>query len=155
MKGPARKTSEAVYRRSDRKDMGEFSLDAMMLNVLMELDGRSSVAQVAERLRRPAREVEGLIARLLKLKLVEPVEGGRVLGAKEFFRMLTAQMSLAVGPIAQILVEDALAEMGLVQPAFPLGRAAELVDHLAREIQREDKRMVFKRNMLEWMKNGA
>jgi len=54
-----------------------------------------------------------------------------------------AHLSLAVGPIAQVLIEDEVENMGYELSGFPGHRAADLIDNLAQEIRREEKKDVF------------
>lgn len=141
--------SAVVFRRVVRGDLGEFSFDGHMLRVLMELDGKRSVAGVAQHLGLNMGAMRGVISRLLQLGLIEPVEGVVSMFDREFFDYLVAQLSLAIGPIAEVLAEDAVMDLGLNPSQFPSHRAAELVDLLARQIQREEKRTVFKHNMVK------
>ena len=62
------------------------------------------------------------------------------------------QLSLAVGPIAEIIIEEEMADLGYDPLKFPSKRAAELVDLVSREIQREDKKNLFKQNMIKKIK---
>jgi hypothetical protein len=61
---------------------------------------------------------------------------------------LKTQLSQAIGPIAEILLEDAVYDLGHDLDRFPASQVAELVDYLAREIQRQDKAIAFKQNIL-------
>ena len=66
----------------------------------------------------------------------------------DFFRYLINQLSLATGPIAGVLIEDEVQALGYEVDQFPAYRAAELVDRLAGEIRREEKKTIFKNNMV-------
>lgn len=144
--------SGLVFERADRGDLGEFSLDSHMLSVLVELDGRRSLGSVAKKAGLDMGIVKGVIFRLLKLKLIRP-EGRRisVLG-RDFFDYLNVQLSLALGPIADVLIEEAVTDLDHSKREFPRHRAAELVNLLAREIRREEKRIVFQQNMAKKIK---
>lgn len=144
--------SGLVFRRADRGDLGEFSLDSHMLSVLVELDGRRGLGSVAKKAGLDMGTVKGVIFRLLKLKLIRP-EGRRisVLG-RDFFDYLNVQLSLALGPIADVLIEEAVTDLDHSKREFPRHRAAELVNLLAREIRREEKRIVFQQNMVKKIK---
>lgn len=144
--------SGLVFRRADRGDLGEFSLDSHMLSVLVELDGRRSLGSVAKKAGLDMGTVKGVIFRLLNLKLIRP-EGRRisVLG-RDFFDYLNVQLSLALGPIADVLIEEAVTDLDHIKREFPRHRAAELVNLLAREIRREEKRIVFQQNMVKKIK---
>jgi len=57
-------------------------------------------------------------------------------------------LSRAIGPIAEILIEDLAAEMQLNLSAIPLNQAAELIAQLSLEIPNEDIQMQFKKSMI-------
>jgi len=58
-----------------------------------------------------------------------------------------AHLSLAVGPIAQVLIEDEVENLGYELSRFPGHRVAELIDNLAQEIRRQEKKNVFLKMM--------
>jgi hypothetical protein len=137
-----------VFKRVAREDIGEFSLDSNMLRVLMELDGNQNLGDVAKKTNVNMSEMRKAISKLLKLRLIKPVERAVSMLDGDFFDYLQAHLSLAVGPIAEVLIEDALSDLGHQRVQFPSHRAAELVDLLAREIQREEKMVQFKQDMV-------
>jgi hypothetical protein len=120
-----------------------------MLGVLMELDGREKAASIASKTGLNVDRVCSTLRKLWKLKLVEPVADQISFLDEDFFEYLHFQLSLAVGPIAEILVEDTVTDLNDNQSGFPSRRAAELVDVIAREIQRTDSRTRFQQNMLK------
>ena len=89
-----------------------------------------------------------VISKLLQLKLIEKVEEKILSLDNDFIEYLFGQFSLAVGPIAQVLIEDEMQDLGFNVTQFPTQRIAELVDRLSREIRREEKKAQFKRNMI-------
>jgi hypothetical protein len=83
------------------------------------------------------------------LNLIEVVEDAIPMLDKNFFEYLNAQLSLATGPIARVLIEDAVADLGHTLARFPSHRSAELVDILSKQIQRDKQRVDFKQNMIK------
>lgn len=144
--------SGMVFRRITRKDMGEFSFDSHMLDVLMEMDGRQKIVAVAEKTGLSLADLREIVSKLLGLKLIEPAQAAVKMLDKDFFDTLNSQMSLAVGPIAEVIIEDAVGDLGLNPSQVPGHRAAELVELLAREIQRDEKKIEFKQNMISKIK---
>jgi len=144
--------SQMVFSRVSNKDLGEFSLDGRMLSVLMELDGQKNIAVVAKKTGLSHKDIREVISRLLEYKLIEPLEDATAVADNEFFEYLKRQLGQAIGPIAEVLIEDAASELGYSLEKFPGYRVAELVDLLAKEIQKEDKRTAFKQNMLQKIK---
>jgi transposase-like protein len=141
-----------VFGRVSHQDLGEFSLDGRMLNVLMELDGQKNVAAVAKKTGLSHKEIRDVLSRLVEHNLAEPIEEAMTVADQEFLDFLTRQLGQAIGPIAEVLIEDAATELGYSLDKFPGHRVAELVDLLAKEIQKEDKRNEFKQNMLKMIK---
>lgn len=144
--------SGLVFRRADRRDLGEFSLDSHMLSVLVELDGKRSVGSVAKKVGLDISTVKGVIFRLLKLKLIKPEGKSVSVLTRDFFDYLHVQLSLALGPVADVLIEEAVTDLDQSKSEFPSHRAAELVDLLAREIRREEKKIIFQQNMVKKIK---
>jgi len=147
--------SDRVFKRTNYKIEGEFSVDGQMLSALMELDGKKTVGAIADRMGLDMRAMHRLIFRLLEIKLIEPVVAAVPTVNGDFFEYLRHQLSTAVGPIAAILIEDGVNDIGHTLSRFPRKHAAELVELLSRDIQREDKRNQFKRNMLKYINDNV
>jgi site-specific recombinase XerC len=96
--------SSTVFKRIVRDDIGEFPLDHQMLAVFMELD-MSTMREI--------------IAKLMQNGLVEKVDKEIVILDKDFFDYLVSHLSLALGPIAQVLIEDEIHDLGLEISRFP------------------------------------
>jgi site-specific recombinase XerC len=139
--------SVMVFKRVVREDIGEFPLDHQMLAVFMELDGKAPLGMVAQRAGLNMSTMRGIIAKLMQNGLVEKMDKEMVTLDRDFFDYLVAHLSLAVGPIAQVLIEDEVYHLGYELSRFPGHRVAELVDNLAREIRREEKKTVFLKMM--------
>ena len=141
--------SNMVFGPVSRDDIGEFSLDGHMLRVLLEMDGRTPVAGLARKLNMDLASIRDVISKLVELGLAERREGAVALLNGEFLGFLKQQLSQATGPIAEALIEDVAAEMGMDINRFPYHGAAELVDYLSREIPDEEKKLSFKQVMLQ------
>ena len=140
--------STMVFKRLLREDLGDFSLDQKMLTVLMELDGLKNLGAVARKAGLNMSSMREVISKLLELKLIGKVEESIFFLDNDFIEYLIGQFSLAVGPIAKVLIEDETQDLGFTLSQFPIQRVAELVDRLSREIRRDEKKTVFKRNMI-------
>lgn len=141
-----------IFKRVLRKDPGEISLDSKMLSILMELDGKRNLSTIAQTLGLGMSEIKEAVERLLKLKIVERVRKQVSVLPPAFFDYLNAQLSLAVGPISGILIEDTVADLGKRVSGFPVSLVAELVDLLARQIHRKERGITFRQNMVRKMK---
>ena len=140
--------SSMIYRRKVRDDLGNFSLDGQTLLVLMELDGKATLGALAGKTWLTMGAIREVIANLFKLGLIDKVEKEIVPVDNGFFRNLLDELALAIGPIAGVLIEDEVQELGYDVSRFPSYLVTELVDRLAREIRREEKKAVFIKNMV-------
>jgi hypothetical protein len=93
--------------------------------------------------------IRKVITRLFELRLIERSEVAPALLDSEFLEYLMRQLFEATGPIAGPLIEDVASELGTPVREMPYYRAAEFVDHLSREIPDEDKKLEFKKAMLQ------
>jgi len=144
--------SKRVFRRVQRDDMGEVSLDSKMLKTLIELDGKRTLQEVAEKIGISMNELAPVVWKLLDLGLIESAADTAAVVNHDFFASLRKELSLAIGPIADILIEDALMDLNYTISNFPATSAPELVEMLARQIQRDEKRVLFQQKMLEKLK---
>ena len=141
-----------VFKGSIKGDLDEFSLDSQMLKVLMVLDGKKSVASVSKSTHMSMGTLKKVLTRLNNIQLIEKAENSLPVLQEAFFSFLTAHLSKALGPIATFLVEDEIRELGDDPARVPVHRAAELVNMLARQIPRKEKRVAFQQAMAQKIK---
>ena len=140
--------SSMVFKPKVRDDLGDFSLDGQKLLVLMELDGKATLGALAVKTGLTMGTIREVIADLSRLGLIEKVEKAISPVDNDFFRNLLDELALAIGPIASVLIEDEVQDLGHDVKSFPSILATELVDRLAGEIRREDKKATFIKNMV-------
>lgn len=140
-------TSE-IYRRKIGEGLGDFSLNHQTLLIFMELDGKTTLGALAGKTGLSMGAIRELISNLLNLGLIEKVEKQIVPVDSVFFRHLLDELALAIGPIASVLIEDEVQDLGYNVKTFPTYLVTELVDRLAGEIKRADKKANFLKNMV-------
>jgi hypothetical protein len=141
--------SALVFKPVVRDDLGNFSLDGHMLTVLMALDGEKTLGQIAQNTGLNMATLREAVGKLAGLKLIEAVQTSPHVVDQDFLDFLVAEMSMAIGPLGEVVVEDGLEDLGFGKTNFPTQRAAELVNLLSEEIQREEKRNEFKQSMVQ------
>ncbi|PIE71539.1 MAG: hypothetical protein CSA22_01550 [Deltaproteobacteria bacterium] len=137
-----------IFRRSLKADLGEVSLDRQMLNVMMELDGKKNGAAIAASLNISLASLKQILIKLMKLDLLESVNAAVKTVPTEFWVQLKNSLSEAMGPLADLIIDDEILDMGEHKSSFPFHRLPELVEQLARQIPREEKRIVFQQAMI-------
>jgi hypothetical protein len=144
--------SALVFKGSVKGDLDEFSLDSQMLRVLMSLDGKKNLASVSRSINMNLETLKEVFIRLHKIQLIEKVEVAVPMLNDDFFTFLKNQLSVALGPIAEFLIEDEIQTLSDVPGQLPFHRAAELVNLLARQIPRQENKIVFQQAMAQKIK---
>ena len=136
-----------IFRRCATTDIGDFSLDRRALNVYMLLNGKDTLQKLAESTGNNLGTMRVVISDLVKLGLIEEVRNDVVFLDGDFLRYLLNELSIATGPIAGVLIEDEVQGLGYEVDQFPGHLAGELVDRLAAEIMRKERKAAFLKNL--------
>jgi len=140
--------SDAYYRKVIRKNNDAVSLDADMIRLLIAIDENKNLYQIAEEVDMGTAPFKKALSKLLNQGLIEPVQKDIPVLDQSFIETLRINLSRAIGPMAEILIEDMAEEMEIDSSAIPVNQAAELIAHLSLEVPDEDNRMQFKKSML-------
>lgn len=140
--------SDAYYRKVIRKNNAAVSLDADMIRLLIAIDENKNLYQIAEEVDMGTATFKKALSKLLNQGLIEPVQKDTPVLDQSFIETLRINLARAIGPMAEILIEDMAEEMEIDPSAIPVNQAAELIAHLSLEVPDEDNRMQFKKSML-------
>ena len=140
--------SDLYYRKVIRADNDEVSLDADMIRLLIAIDEGKSLYQIADEVDMDSTTFKQTLSKLQDQGLIEPVQKDIPILGKSFLEALRINLSKAIGPMAQILIEDVSEEMGLDPAKIPVNHAAELITHLSHEVPDEQQKMQFKKSMI-------
>ena len=140
--------SNVYYRKIIRKDNDAVSLDADMIRLLIAINENKNLYQIAEEVNMGAAEFKKALSKLINQGLIEPVQKDIPVLDQSFIKTLRINLSRAIGPMAEILIEDQADEMQIDPTAIPVNQAAELITHLSLEVPDEENRMQFKKSML-------
>ena len=140
--------TDIYYRKVIRKDNDKVLLDADMIRLLIVIDENKSLYQISEEVDMGNSAFMEALSKLLDQGLIEPVKKDIAVLDKTFLEILRMNLSKAIGPIAEILIEDLTADMQLNPSAIPVNQAAELIGQLSLEIPGDENQMNFKKSML-------
>ncbi len=139
---------DLFFRKVIRKDSNEISLDADMIRLLIAIDENKSLYQIAEEVDMETTTLKKTLSKLLEQRLIEPVKKDVPYLDRVFLEALRINLSKIIGPMAEILIEDVVADMELKTSEIPVNQAAELINNLSLEIPEEKGRIEFKKSML-------
>jgi hypothetical protein len=137
-----------VFRPNINRNMGQVHLNAQMLSVLSSLDGTRNVADVSRSLNMSMSDLRAVLNRLYQNKLIIQIDSDVPLLQGDFIGFLESQLADIMGPIAEMLIRDALSQMGVTPTSVPVNRAAELIDIISSKIPMEDKKRHFRKVLL-------
>ena len=140
--------SDVYYRKVIRKNNDAVSLDADMIRLLIAVDENKNLYQIAEEVDMGSLAFKTALSKLLDQGLIEPVQKDIPVLDQTFIETLRLHLSRAIGPMAEILIEDIAIEMEVDPAAIPVSQAAELIAHLSLEIPDEKNQIQFKKAML-------
>jgi len=140
---------QIFYRKVIRKDNDQISLDADMIRLLIAIDENKSLYQIANEVDMRTDTLRINLEKLLKQGLIEPVKKDLPVLDKIFLQALKINLSKVIGPMAEILIEETVSDMELTAPGIPVHQAAELITTLSHEIPDEEKRIEFKKSMMD------
>ena len=140
---------EIYYRKIHGKDHEQIALDADMIRLLLAIDEKKSLSQIAAEVHMETVTLKKTLGKLIQLGLVEPVKKGLPVLDKIFLQALNINLSKAIGPMAEFLIEEVASEMQITEPGIAVHQAAEMITTLSHEIPDPEKRIEFKKSMMD------
>jgi DNA-binding transcriptional ArsR family regulator len=140
--------SSKIFRKTVATLQGQISMSGKMLEVLMALDGNMAIGEVARKLNLSISDLRPHLQKLLEHGVIEEVKEKVALLDPQFFGYLSGHLSRIAGPIAGVIVEDAVLEVGNGTTEVPMNRAGELIELLGGQIPDERQRVDFIKRML-------
>lgn len=130
--------------------------------LLAALDGVLPASEVASALSLDGPEAATRLYRLKLAGLIEfaalaqpaPVVA-RALAGPAFFKVLTPAVAQAVGPLAELIIDDAVEDMGFSRDTLPRDAIPALAERISGEIPDTGKRVRFQQTMLAMIRRPA
>lgn len=128
--------------------------------LLATVDGRANVAEIADLLGSDEASLVKSIVRLAGLGLLDvevPVERQqtRDIVNPAFFSLLEHAAAAALGPLAEVIVDDAVAALGTTRTEMTRDGVTGLIELVAQEISEDARRIRFQQQMLQWVRAQA
>ncbi len=118
-------------------------LPIIAARLLSVLDGRRSLEQAANAIKMPLEQVLEIAARVVHIGLAAavPVSAPRV--AQGFITELMACVVRILGPVGEIVIEDALEDLGLNGTAVPFEAVNDLMKTVLSQFKTDQQRALF------------
>lgn len=137
------------FKKSPSADIGKVSMDADMLKLLLAIDARLPLAQVADKAGISLKGMRPTVSKLIKLGLIQPAARKAPAVGAAFVGGLKANMVKAVGPFGEFIVQDVLNATGYSEDDVPVNLAADIILKLSVEISDDGAQRQFKEDMIK------
>lgn len=151
---------DVVPRLAPRLPGESITIRAADWEVLAQINGEATVGQLARDLGRgdleAVRAIYGLkMAGLIELSVEPAAPVAIALAGPAFFRALQAAVAAAMGPLAEIIVDDTLEDLGFTRATLPRSEMSAVAERISGEIREAEKRSRFQQTMLATLRSPA
>ncbi len=145
--------AQVIFALSTSEMTEEISLKPEAWRVLTHVNGARSIGEIAAAIRMPEPAVSEIADTLYRAGVLEIAPGsppppGTPLDSA-FFDQATRHFTRAIGPMAEIIMDEEIAALGETREHFPRERAAEWIERLSDSIRDETRRLEFQAALLE------
>jgi len=145
-------SQDLVFKLSSKRAPDEVQLKHDMWSVLSQIDGKKTVGNIADELKIGEYNAARILYKLFSSGLIEVATGPQRKAKKTvdtgFFAFVEKELAAIVGPVASVIVDDDISEMGEERGAFPVDKVSLLVEKLSGEIADETQRIAFQKSVL-------
>lgn len=142
-----------VYRLSSKAPPGEVNLKPEAWRVLTQVNGARSLAEIAQAIGMAPEAVNVIAGNLYQAGVLEVASGNvaptRTTVGGAFFEQIGRELARAIGPLAQIILDEEMDKLGETRTEFPVDRIPDLVERVSEAIDDDTKRITFQQVMLE------
>jgi hypothetical protein len=147
------KLRDVRFRKTDLATNGQLEFDQDMLTLLMAINEEKTLLQVAKEIKMKPSVFKECFLKVYKLKLVEEVKEKVDYVDGKFLRSVREILVELLGPLGEVLMEDAAEKINTEMPHIPKNNIAEYVQAIATEIPGDKQRTEFQKFMLEKINN--
>ncbi len=141
--------SNLFFRKTKRMDTTEITLTSDMMRVMMAISEDKDMATVANEIGMEPSRMKPVVSELLFLGLIEQVVKNMRYLDISFYNYMKKNLMQSLGPIAEVVIEDVMADMSLSMESIPVHRAADLVNSVAEQIPDPEAQKKFKNSLLK------
>lgn len=147
-----KRLQDVYFRKTNLTLNGDMVFDQNMLSLLMAIDPNKSILDIAKEVKLEASVFKECLVKLYKLKLIEKVEKEVEYVNGQFLSSVRQNLVQLLGPLGEVLMEDAAEQMNLDEDKIPKNLMAEYLMAIANEIPSDKQKREFQKNMLEEIK---
>lgn len=143
---------DSYFKKTNISTANEITFDPDMLKLLMAIDERKTLRQIATEVSLRPEAFKQSFTKLVRLKLIEEVQDMTTYVGREFVDRVKATLIELAGPLGEVLIEDAAEELNLPLDRIPKTDVADLIYRITQNIPGEKEQNTFRKVMLEELK---
>lgn len=152
-------SQELVFRLSAQRAPDEVTLKHDEWSVLSEIDGSKTAGEISDASGMGEYDTARIIYRLFAAGLVEVATEPKLKSKTKrtidpgFFDFLGEKLGRIIGPVASVILEEEIRNIGEEREDFPMDKASILVEKLSGEIADDNQRIEFQKTVLEALRS--
>jgi hypothetical protein len=150
-------STNVVFKLSTSGSPGEINLQPNEWQVLTQVNGARSVAEIAQEMGGDeftvAKVLYGLTSAGLLIEGEKPATLPVATVNGSFFTILNDEVIEILGPLGPMVIQEMVDDLDETLESFPRDKVADLVERVSTEIDDEDKQLHFQQIMLDILKN--
>jgi len=145
-------SQDIVFKLSSKRAPDEVNLKHDSWSVLSQIDGKKTVADISNELKMGEYETARNLYSLFSSGLIEvataPQRKAKKIVDGGFFELVEKELSEIIGPVAPVILDEEIKDMGEERSSFPVERVSLLVEKVSREIADDTQRIAFQKTTL-------
>ena len=145
-------SQDIVFRLSSKRAPDEVKLKHDSWSVLSQIDGKKTVADISNELKMGEYDTARNLYSLFSSGLIEvataPQRKAKKVVDGGFFELVEKELAVIIGPVAPVILDEEIKDMGEERSSFPAERVSILVEKVSREIADDTQRIAFQKTTL-------
>lgn len=143
---------DIVFKLSSKRAPDEVRLKHDSWSVLSQVDGKKTVGDISDELKMGEYDTVRNLYQLFSSGLIEvattPQRKARKVVDGGFFNLVEKELAEIIGPVAPVILDEEIKDMGEERNSFPLEKLSLLVEKVSGEITDESQRIAFQKMAL-------
>src|SRR4030042_524319 len=145
-------SQDIVFKLSSKRAPDEVRLKHDSWSVLSQIDGKKTVGDIADELKMGEYDTARNLYQLFSSGLIEiaatPQRKAKKIVDGGFFDLVEKELAEIIGPVAPVILDEEIKDMGEERNSFPVDRVSLLVEKVSREITDDTQRISFQKTTL-------
>lgn len=151
-------SNDLVFKLSSKRAPDEIRLKHDAWSVLSQIDGKKTVGDISDELKMGEHETARILYQLFSSGLIEvgmePQRKEKKIANAGFFTFVEEKLTEIIGPVASVILDEEITDMGEEKSSFPVGKVSILVEKLSKDIADDTQRIAFQKTALDALKGS-